>query len=118
MNVRRFLAVLPCAAALATIPAAIWAQDVFQGAGQNSEMDCAGSSAKIEGASNRIVVTGRCTLLTIEGASNRVRVDMAKNGTIQVVGADNEIHWTTPDGSKPRLRITGAANRISGAPAK
>lgn len=101
-------------AASGLVGLAAYAQDSFQGAGQNSELDCAGKSAEIQGADNDLVVTGACQRLEIQGASNRIRVDMAKNGIIEVTGASNTIHWTTPDGSRPRLRITGAANRVSG----
>ena len=91
------------------------AQAEFTGAGQTTDLDCGGKTAAIVGASNEMTISGDCQLLTIEGASNRVHVAMAKNGLIRVTGASNEIHWTTPDGSKPRLQITGADNRVAKA---
>ena len=100
------------------VPGIAAAQESFTGAGQISEMDCAGSSATIQGASNEIRITGNCTLLEIEGASNRITVAMGRNGTIRVTGADNRINWSTPDGSKPRLQVVGAGNRIVGPAAK
>ena len=60
----------------------------------------------------------REALLEIEGASNRITVAMGRNGTIRVTGADNRINWSTPDGSKPRLQVVGAGNRIVGPAAK
>ncbi|GAD49292.1 hypothetical protein NT2_05_02120 [Caenibius tardaugens NBRC 16725] len=110
--IRRVTVMAVAAVGLASLSA--YAQDSFQGAGQNSQLDCAGKSAEIVGADNDLVITGACQRLEIQGASNRIRVDMAKNGIIEVTGASNTIHWTTPDGSRPRLRVTGAANRISG----
>lgn len=91
------------------------AQAEFTGAGQTTDLDCGGKTATIVGASNEMTITGNCQLLSIEGASNRVHVAMAKNGLIRVTGASNEIHWTTPDGSRPRLQITGADNRVAKA---
>lgn len=90
-------------------------QDVYEGAGATSDLDCDGGVATIRGASNEITVTGRCTQLVIEGASNRVTVELASKGIVRVVGADNQVVWTTPDGSKAQLRIAGAGNRVSKA---
>ncbi|BAV64549.1 DUF3060 domain-containing protein [Sphingobium cloacae] len=89
------------------------AQADFTGAGQTTELDCGGDSASITGASNQVHISGSCRLLTIEGADNRIHVSMAKGGVIRLTGASNEIHWSTPDGSRPRIQITGADNRIS-----
>ena len=89
------------------------AQAHFEGAGARSELDCDGGVATIEGASNVITVTGRCTQLVIEGADNEVRVELAAKGVIRIEGASNRVTWTTPDGSKPQLRVSGAGNRVS-----
>jgi hypothetical protein len=96
-----------------TLPMAAFAQASFTGAGQTTELDCGGESASITGAGNQVHISGDCRLVTIEGADNRVHLSMAKGGTIRVTGASNEIHWSTPDGSRPRIQITGADNRIS-----
>lgn len=93
-------------------PAAL-AQSRYEGAGETGELDCGGATATISGASNTMTVTGRCKQLVIEDASNRVQVDLASKGVIRIVGAGNQVQWTTPDGSKAQLRITGAGNRVS-----
>ena len=87
----------------------------FSGAGQEMELDCDGGVATIQGASNIMHITGACSALVIEGASNKVHVDLAKGARIQVVGADNEVRWTAPEGTKPKLNVVGAANRIARA---
>ncbi|UYY59396.1 DUF3060 domain-containing protein [Sphingomonas sp. S2-65] len=102
---------LASAAAFTAAPAHAQAQ--FEGAGETSELDCGGESATIEGASNVLTITGACTNLHVIGASNRINVDLAKTSSIQVEGAGNEIYWIAPGTAKPRLRVTGAANRIS-----
>ncbi|AQR75856.1 hypothetical protein BXU08_11830 [Sphingomonas sp. LM7] len=89
------------------------AQAEFTGAGEESELDCDGAAATIEGASNILTITGACTSLTVTGAGNRITVDLAQASRIQVVGADNEIRWRAPGTAKPRLSVTGAGNRIS-----
>ncbi len=109
MTVIRLAIAISCIAA--SMPA--YAQSSFEGAGGTTELDCDGGTATIEGASNIVTVTGQCTLLIVEGAGNRVQVDLAPNGEIRVVGASNEVVWTTPDGSKARVSITGADNRVS-----
>ncbi|MCW1430114.1 DUF3060 domain-containing protein [Novosphingobium sp. JCM 18896] len=96
-----------------TIPAAAQAQ--FEGAGEHAELDCDGGVARIEGASNVMTVTGRCSQVVIEGADNEVHVELASKGVIHIEGASNRVTWTTPDGSKPQLRVSGAGNRISAA---
>lgn len=101
------------AALFAALPAQ--AQAEFTGAGEESELDCNGGGASIEGASNVMTITGACTSLMITGAGNRVTIDLAKVSRIQVVGASNEIYWRAPGTAKPRLSVTGAGNRISRA---
>lgn len=106
---------IAAAIAMMTTATPAFANADFTGAGQTIDLDCDGKSATIVGANNEMTITGHCQLLSIEGAANRVHVQMAKNGVIRVTGASNEIDWATPDGSKPRLQITGAGNRISKA---
>ncbi|MEJ5978115.1 DUF3060 domain-containing protein [Novosphingobium sp. PS1R-30] len=101
---------VPAVLALAS-PAS--AQATFEGAGDQGELDCGGGIATISGASNRMTVTGGCSQLVIEGADNEVRVELASKGVIRIVGASNRVQWTTPDGSKAQLRVSGAGNRIS-----
>ncbi|MDV3456529.1 DUF3060 domain-containing protein [Sphingomonas sp. HF-S4] len=107
-----FLGLAP-AALLGAMPAQ--AQADFTGAGEESELDCNGGAASIEGASNVMTITGACTSLTITGAGNRVTIDLAKVSRIRVVGASNEIYWRAPGTAKPRLSVQGAGNRISRA---
>ncbi len=108
-DVVRFL--LTIAAGMLVAPAA-HAQSDFSGAGETSELDCDGGTATISGASNTMRVTGRCTRLVIEGAGNRVEVDLASKGAIRITGASNQVAWTTPDGSKARVSVAGAGNRV------
>lgn len=103
-------ALIPTLLAL-TAPAS--AQAMFEGAGEQGELDCRGGIATISGAGNRMTVTGGCRQLVIEGAANVVRVELASKGAIHIVGASNRVQWTTPDGSKAQLRVSGAGNRIS-----
>ena len=99
--------------AILALAAPAFAQATFQGAGEQGELDCSGGTATISGASNRMTVTGGCRQLVIEGADNEVRVELASKGVIRIVGASNRVQWTTPDGSKAQLRVSGAGNRIS-----
>ena len=99
--------------AVLAIAAPAFAQATFEGAGEQGELDCSGGTATISGASNRMTVTGGCRHLVIEGADNEVRVELASKGVIRIVGASNRVQWTTPDGSKAQLRVSGAGNRIS-----
>lgn len=113
MTFRKFAYLGLVGLAFAAAPAL--AEAHFEGAGDHAELDCDGGIARIEGASNVMTVTGRCSQLVIEGADNEVRVELASKGVIRIEGASNRVIWTTPDGSKPQLRISGAANRISAA---
>ncbi len=88
------------------------AQTTFEGAGQESRLDCDGGEAHITGASNRIVVDGACTLLSVEGAGNIVSVDLAQKSAIRVVGSSNRITWRAPGTARPRISSTGAGNSI------
>jgi hypothetical protein len=101
------------ASALLTFSVPALAQATFTGAGERSEMDCGGGAASITGASNIMTITGQCARLEIEGAGNKVHVSLASRGIIQITGASNQVVWTTPDGSKARVNVTGAGNRIS-----
>lgn len=99
----------------AILAAPLVAQTHHEGAGGGGTIDCDGDTATITGASNRMTVTGGCKALVIEGAGNAVQVDLAPKGTIRITGASNIVTWRTPDGSKPRLVVAGAGNRISRA---
>ena len=100
-------------AAAAFLPASALAQAQFTGAGEESELDCAGGSVSITGADNTLHITGVCTSVSIEGAGNRISVELAEKSVIHVTGAGNEIRWTAPGQSKPRVNVVGAGNRIS-----
>lgn len=102
--------------ALALIAAGpLSAQSSFEGAGETATLDCSGGTAVITGAGNIMTVTGGCAELVIEGADNQVRVDLARKGSIRITGATNRVSWTTPDGSKPIVRVMGAGNSVSPA---
>jgi hypothetical protein len=88
------------------------AQTAFEGAGQESRIDCDGGEAHITGASNRITVDGPCRLLSVEGAGNIVSVDLAEKAAIRVVGSSNRITWRAPGQARPRVSSTGAGNSI------
>ena len=89
-----------------------FAQVEFDGAGQRSTLDCDGGQAIVSGASNELTITGPCNGLTLQGASNIIRIDLTSAASISVEGASNEIIWTAPSGSKPKIRSVGAANQI------
>ncbi len=103
---------IPTFTAVMLMGTPVLAQSDFSGAGETSELDCDGGAAAISGASNTMRITGGCTQLVIEGAGNRVEVDLASNGVVRITGASNQIAWTTPDGSKARVSVTGAGNRV------
>lgn len=96
----------------AAAPAPLLAQASFAGAGQEAELDCNGGKADIQGADNTLVIGGSCTELTVQGAGNRIRVDLASLSTIHVQGAGNDINWTAPADSKPKVMISGVDNRV------
>lgn len=99
-------------AAATTAASPLLAQAVFSGAGQESELDCNGGTAEIQGADNTLVIGGACKSVTVIGAGNRVRVDLAPQSTINVQGAGNDISWVAPAPAKPRLVITGVDNKV------
>ncbi|KQN93804.1 hypothetical protein ASE95_02500 [Sphingomonas sp. Leaf231] len=98
--------------ATATLSGASAAQTTFEGAGQESRLDCDGGEAHITGASNRITVDGPCELLSVEGAGNIVSVDLSAKSAIRVVGSSNRITWRAPEKARPRISSTGAGNSI------
>ncbi len=95
------------------LPASLSAQARYEGAGATQELDCDGGTATIQGAGNTIRVTGRCSALVIEGAINRVQADLAPKGSIRISGASNTVTYRTADGSKARINVAGAGNRVS-----
>ena len=103
--------------AAASLPAAAQAQPSggvhIEGAGQEDHhLDCEGGPAHIEGASNRLTITGNCSSLTIEGAGNTVRVQLAPGALLRIEGASNRVTWTTTGGVRPRVSVEGAANTV------
>ena len=91
---------------------ALAAQTEFEGAGQESRIECDGGRASITGASNRVVVDGPCELLTVEGSGNIVSADMAEKSAIRVTGSSNQVTWRAPGKSRPRISSTGAGNSV------
>lgn len=95
------------------LPTVLSAQVVQQGAGAKQEVDCGGGVATVQGAGNTMRITGRCSALVIEGAGNRVIIDLAPRASVRIAGASNTVFYRTPDGSKARIGIAGAGNRVS-----
>lgn len=95
------------------LPATLPAQVRQQGAGATQELDCDGGVATVEGAGNTMRITGRCSALVIQGAGNRVTIDLAPRASVRIEGASNTVFYRTPDGSKARVNIAGAGNRVS-----
>ena len=94
------------------LPATLPAQVRQEGAGATQELDCGGGVATVEGAGNTMTITGRCSAV-IEGAGNRVTIDLAPRASVKVTGASNTVFYRTPDGSKARVSVAGAGNRVS-----
>jgi Fe-S cluster biogenesis protein NfuA len=92
------------------------AQASFTGAGQQAALDCDGGAAEVQGADNQLTITGACSALHIQGASNRITVQLALKSSIIVEGADNIVTWTAPAAARPRIAISGAANRVHRKP--
>lgn len=65
-----------------------------EGAGATTSLDCKGGTARVE------------------GAGNAVTVELAAGGSIAVAGESNAVVWTTPDGSKPKIRSEGFGNLV------
>lgn len=92
------------------------AQASFSGAGQETELDCDGSTVHIAGADNHVTVRGGCSALVLEGAGNHIVIDLAAQSSIRVQGAGNEVRWSAPGKARPKLAIAGADNRVSRMP--
>ncbi|KQM57845.1 MULTISPECIES: DUF3060 domain-containing protein [unclassified Sphingomonas] len=95
------------------LPATLPAQVHQEGAGATQELDCDGGPATVRGAGNTMRIIGRCSALVIEGAGNRVEIDLAPRGSVRIAGASNTVLYRTPDGSKARVSVAGAGNRVS-----
>lgn len=83
------------------------------GSGQMATLDCASSKAEIAGSDNKLTLTGDCTNLDMFGSGNSITIAFAKNARINVVGSNNTITWTTPDGKEPLVTHLGANNTIT-----
>ncbi|HEX7820811.1 MAG TPA: DUF3060 domain-containing protein [Sphingobium sp.] len=88
------------------------AQMRFEGAGQQTALDCGGGTIHIAGASNRLTIVGACTELQVDGADNQIRIDLAAQSGVSIQGANNRIYWTAPAAARPRLSISGTGNGI------
>ena len=87
----------------------------FVGSGQAKALDCAGGGIQIAGSNNKLVLTGGCTMLGMVGSNNTVTAGLANNGSIQFVGSNNAITWTTPDGKEPSVQNLGSGNTLTPA---
>ncbi len=80
------------------------------GSGQTATLDCVGGGAEFVGSNNRFTLTGDCTSLEMFGSNNMVTIALANEANIEIVGSNNTITWTTPDGKDPRVEHLGWAH--------
>ena len=64
------------------------------------------------GSNNKVTLTGACRRLTILGSRNTVTITFGAGGSVWLVGATNEVTWTTPDGKQPKVHQIGSSNTL------
>jgi hypothetical protein len=111
MNNRRAFAIAVILS-LAAFAGPAQANADFNGAGQQAELDCEGGAVDINGANNTLVIHGSCTRLTLQGAGNRITIDLAKQASISITGAENDIRWKAAPTTKPKITSVGVGNKI------
>jgi hypothetical protein len=89
---------------------------LFAGSNHASTLDCAGGGAQIAGSNNKLILTGGCTMLSVLGSNNAVTVALAANARIQLVGSNDAVAWTSPDGKEPMVQYLGSDNTLTPAP--
>jgi len=82
------------------------------GSGQTAALDCDGGAARVAGSNNKVTLTGACRRLTILGSRNTVTITFGAGGSVWLVGATNEVTWTTPDGKQPKVHQIGSSNTL------
>ncbi|TZG24918.1 DUF3060 domain-containing protein [Sphingomonas montanisoli] len=109
---KRHILTITAILSLSAFAGAAQANADFNGAGQQAELDCEGGAVDINGANNILVVHGSCTRLNLQGAGNRVTIDLAKQASIAITGANNDIRWKAPATTKPKITSVGVGNKI------
>jgi hypothetical protein len=80
-------------------------------AGRTSTMACSKETTRIDGAGQRVRLTGDCRVVVVSGAGNRVVVERV--GSLTVSGVDNEVRWERSlEGDAPRLVTSGIKNVV------
>lgn len=84
----------------------------FAGSNQTATLDCAGGRAQIAGSNDKLTLRGGCTKLEMFGSGNTVTIAFGKNGSSELVGSNNAITSTTPDGKEPAVQL-GSGNPLT-----
>jgi hypothetical protein len=72
---------------------------------------CADMPIQLDGNRTDLLLTGYCRMVRIAGEHNDIRAQIIPGGTIEVVGAHNDIWWQQlGPGPRPRLIDNGASN--------
>jgi Protein of unknown function (DUF3060) len=85
----------------------------FAGSDVKSVLDCAAGQAEIAGSNNILTINGDCKKLEVLGSNNAIMVALAERAEVQLVGSNNKIIWTTPNGPSPSIQQLGSGNTIS-----
>ena len=75
-----------------------------------SNLDCKGKAAVVNGSENVLTYTGFCSGLRVTGNNNTIRIQMLPNSVIKVDGVGNTIQWTGKNA--PKVSVKGADNTI------
>jgi hypothetical protein len=84
-----------------------------RGSGVKSVLDCAAGQAEIAGSNNILTINGDCKKLEVLGSNNAIMVALAESAEVQLVGSNNKIIWTTPNGPSPSIQQLGSGNTVS-----
>lgn len=93
-----------------TLPNVAFSRVWLAGSHETRTLDCAGGSAHIAGAYNKVTLRGGCTHLTVLGSRNHITAEFAARASIWFAGSRNEVAWTTADGKEPNVRHFGSGN--------
>jgi hypothetical protein len=77
------------------------------GINENHTIACTDNAVIVSGISNRVVVIGHCTTLTVSGVQNSVTVDAAD--TIEASGFNNQVTYHT---GSPSINKVGESNVV------
>jgi hypothetical protein len=84
----------------------------INGVDQTTTLNCQGGPASVNGVDNKIIITGNCKSLLVDGTGNEIRINLSSSANITVKGVENQVYWTAPKGSKPRIKIAGVDNVV------